>query len=107
MPPRHPGGAGASRADHHADKRALLLTCATPLQRPRADSYLASLRSPDWNHRATGFKRVNPIGPMIHHYSALSEIFCPVISCAYGIALLMGKLTLNHIRSATHFIQRG
>src|SRR5208337_4256858 len=81
----------------------------TAHSRRREQFQLAVLRlgSPHWNHRASIRKRLYPISPVLHHCSALTEVFCPVISCAYSIAFLMGELTLDHIRSETHFIQRG
>jgi hypothetical protein len=83
------------------------------------DSYFASRKgqrhqrlaigglAPHWNHRPTSFKRVDPIGPMTHHYSALSEIFCPIVGGPHGVALFVGKLALDHIRPKAHFVESG
>src|ERR1700730_8128518 len=52
-------------------------------------------------------KRINIVGPMLHHGAPFVEIFSVVISSTYGIALQVGELTLYHVGSETHFVERG
>src|SRR5579884_4438552 len=47
------------------------------------------------------------IGIILHHLFTFKEIFCPVISTADFVLILMGKLALYNIRCIAFFIQDG
>jgi hypothetical protein len=108
--PKHQCVAAATRTDPHALTRFaphIPKGCLGDLAQTRRGSEDAALSlnsPPHWKHRATSFKSLNPIGPMIHHHSALGQVFCAIVGGSHSVAFLMGKLALDDIRPKAHFI---